>query len=74
MISSQDLFAEYNRFLIRNQGFGSELVNCDDFKCAIELFEKLNLPVVVKQYVNSDIYVIRPKVDANIYGNTLFSI
>ena len=68
MISSQDLFAEYNRFLIRNQGFGSELVNCDDFKCAIELFEKLNLPVVVKQYVNSDIYVIRPKVNANIYG------
>ncbi|CAX43670.1 vacuolar protein sorting protein, putative [Candida dubliniensis CD36] len=68
MISSQDLFAEYNRFLIRNQGFGSALVNCDDFKCAIELFDELNLPVVVKQYMKSDIYVIRPKVDANIYG------
>ncbi|RCK67372.1 Vacuolar protein-sorting-associated protein 36 [Candida viswanathii] len=68
MISSQDLFAEYNRFLIRNQGFGSELITSTDFQKAIELFDVLKLPIVVKKYVKSDIYVISPRSNTNTYG------
>lgn len=68
MISSQDLFAEYNRFLVQSQGFGSELIIGTDFQKAIELFDSLKLPIVVKKYVKSDIFVISPRSNTNTYG------
>ncbi|KAL6452363.1 VPS36 Vacuolar protein-sorting-associated protein 36 [Candida maltosa Xu316] len=68
MISSQDLFAEYNRFLIRNQGFGTQLVTSSDFKKAIGLFDELKLPVILKQYTKSDIYVVSSRSTSNTYG------
>lgn len=68
MISSQDLFAEYNRFLIKNQGFGSELITSSDFQKAIDLFNALNLPIIVKKYVKSDIFVVSPRRNTNTYG------
>ncbi|EER34716.1 conserved hypothetical protein [Candida tropicalis MYA-3404] len=68
MVSSQDLFAEYNRFLIKNQGFGSELITSSDFQKAIDLFNALNLPIIVKKYVKSDIFVVSPRRNTNTYG------
>lgn len=50
MISLQDLFASYNRFLILSQGFGTELVTPQDLNKSLEFLEKLNLPIRIKTY------------------------
>lgn len=58
MITSQDLFAEYNRYLINCQGFGIELITSQEFLLAINLFSSLNLPIVLKKYENSGLLVL----------------
>lgn len=50
IITSQELFANYNRYLTLTQGFGRELVNPTDFNKAIRLMELHLLPVQLKQY------------------------
>lgn len=50
MITLQDLFASYNRFLILSQGFGTELVTPRDLNRSLEFLEELNLPVRIKTY------------------------
>ncbi|CUM66188.1 uncharacterized protein PRCAT00003846001 [Priceomyces carsonii] len=63
MITSQDLFANINRFLVLTLGFGSELITPDDFNKAIELFEPLGLPIVVTRYEKSGLVVLCLKTD-----------
>lgn len=58
MITSQDLFALYNRYLINSQGFGIELVTSPDFLQAINLFPLLQLPILPKRYENSGLLVL----------------
>lgn len=65
MITTQDLFANYNRYLILTQGFGTDLLSADDFNRAINLFEQLNLPIRIKYYENSGLVVIAPRVNKN---------
>ncbi|OBA24384.1 hypothetical protein METBIDRAFT_28912, partial [Metschnikowia bicuspidata var. bicuspidata NRRL YB-4993] len=50
MITSQDLFASYNRFSIMSQGFGGDLVTTQNFQKCLQLFEALSLPVKLKTY------------------------
>ncbi|KAI3403627.2 VPS36 [Candida oxycetoniae] len=68
MITLQDLFAEYNRYLVRCQGFACQLVDVGDFKKSVDLFETLDLPFVQNKYDQSDLVVIRPKIHADSYG------
>ncbi|CAL1200729.1 unnamed protein product [Candida parapsilosis] len=68
MITLPDLFAEYNRFLVKCSGFGTELVDIVDFRKSIDLFDTLNLPVVSNKYEKSELVVIRPRVHANSYS------
>ncbi|EGW33166.1 uncharacterized protein SPAPADRAFT_60475 [Spathaspora passalidarum NRRL Y-27907] len=58
MITSQDLFANYNRFLINTQGFGCDLIKAADFNKSLELFAQLNLPVTMRKYEKSGLLVI----------------
>ncbi|KAI5954069.1 VPS36 [Candida margitis] len=67
MITLPDLFAEYNRFLVKCSGFGTELIDVADFKRSIDLFEILNLPVVSNKYEKTGVVVIRPKIHADSY-------
>lgn len=52
MITLQDLFASYNRFLILRQGFGTELVTPLDLSKSLDFFQKLDLPVRMKTYLS----------------------
>lgn len=52
MITLQDLFASYNRFLILSQGFGTELVTPQDLNKSLEFLEKLKLPIRIKTYLS----------------------
>lgn len=74
MITLPDLFAEYNRFLVKCSGFGSELVDVADFKKLIDLFQTLNLPVVLNKYEKSGIVVIRPKTHARTYSEFIVEL
>ncbi|KAI5960558.1 VPS36 [Candida pseudojiufengensis] len=67
MITLQDSFADYNRFLVKSQGFGCELIDVNDFKKSIELFNNLNLPVILNKYEKSELIVIKPRIHANVY-------
>ncbi|CAI5756438.1 unnamed protein product [Candida verbasci] len=67
MITSQDLYAEYNRFLVGSQGFGCELIDSNDFLKSIEMFETLNLPVTLRDY-KSGLVVVAPRNLKHIYG------
>lgn len=58
IVTSQEAFANYNRFLTSTLGFGTELVTPQDFKKAIQLFETLNLPVELKFYEKSALGVL----------------
>ncbi|RLV85671.1 Vacuolar protein-sorting-associated protein 36 [Meyerozyma sp. JA9] len=58
MISTQDLFARYNRYLVMTQGFGSDLLAPSDLQKVLDLTEELNLPIKVKQYEKSGLVVI----------------
>lgn len=58
MITVQEAFAFYNRYLVSSQGFGTVLVTAEDFGKAVELFDKLKLPFRLKHYKKSDISVI----------------
>ncbi|EGV61907.1 Vacuolar protein-sorting-associated protein 36 [Yamadazyma tenuis] len=60
MITLPDLFADYNRYLILTQGFGMELVTSEDFGTSVECFEKLSLPVVLREY-DTGLKIVRPK-------------
>ncbi|KAG7660548.1 VPS36 [[Candida] subhashii] len=68
MITSQDLFANYNRFLVQSQGFGCELVTANDFNKSISMFEELKLPIVLRNYEKSGLLVIAPKSTKNTYA------
>ena len=58
MISTQDLFATYNRYLVMTQGFGLELLAPSDLQKVLVLTEALNLPIKVKEYEKSGLVVI----------------
>ncbi|CAH2351552.1 vacuolar protein-sorting-associated protein 36 [[Candida] railenensis] len=60
MITLQDLFAHYNRYLSSTQGFGTELISDVDLSKAIELFNELKLPFKKKKYDKSGLVVITP--------------
>ncbi|KAI5949957.1 VPS36 [Candida theae] len=68
MITLPDLFAQYNRFLVKCSGFGTELVEVADFRKSVDLFESLNLPVVSNRYEKSGLVVVRPKAHAHTYS------
>ncbi|WLF77288.1 Vacuolar protein-sorting-associated protein 36 [Lodderomyces elongisporus] len=68
MITLQDLFADYNRDLVKSSGYACELIDASDFKKSIDLFQSLNLPVVQDRYENSDLVVVKPKIHADTYG------
>ena len=68
MITLPDLFAQYNRFLVKCSGFGTELVDVTDFMKLVDLFENLNLPVVLNKYEKSGLVVVRPKSHAHTYS------
>lgn len=59
MITLQDLFASYNRFLILSQGFGSELVPPPDLQKSLDFLDKLKLPVRLKTYQSGLVVVAR---------------
>lgn len=59
MITVQDLFASYNRFLILSQGFGSELVPPQDLQKSLDVLDKLKLPVRLKTYLSGLVVVAR---------------
>ncbi|KAK6457138.1 EAP30/Vps36 family-domain-containing protein [Scheffersomyces xylosifermentans] len=71
MITSQDLFANYNRYLILTQGFGSELVSPQDFNQAIDLFDQLRLPIKLKQYEKSGLVVLAPRSKTSTYEQNI---
>lgn len=50
MITTQDLFASYNRFSILSQGFGAELVTTQNFQKCLQYFETLKLPIKLKTF------------------------
>lgn len=58
MITSQDLYANYNRYLVSTQGFGTELISPVDFNKSLELFDSLRLPITLKNYEKSGLIVI----------------
>lgn len=58
MVTSQDLYANYNRYLISTQGFGTELIAPNDFSKSLELFDNLNLPITLKHYERSGLVVV----------------
>lgn len=58
MITSQDLYAYYNRYLVSTQGFGTDLISHADFNRSLELFDSLKLPIALKKYEKSGLIVI----------------
>lgn len=58
MITSQELFARYNRYLMLTQGFGTELIQPTEFKKCLGLFKDLNLPIKLNEYSKSGLIVI----------------
>ncbi|KAK6465346.1 EAP30/Vps36 family-domain-containing protein [Scheffersomyces coipomensis] len=67
MITSQELFSNYNRFLVLTQGFGTELISPEDFNKAIELFDTLKLPIKVKTYEKTGLIVLTTRNSSNSY-------
>lgn len=65
MVTTQDLFASYNRYLVEIQGFGTELVTVFDFKKALKLFDLMDLPVTLRKYEKSGLLVLRFKSSVN---------
>ena len=58
MITSQDLYAYYNRYLVSTQGFGTDLIPHVDFNKSLNLFDSLKLPIALKNYERSGLIVI----------------
>lgn len=58
MITSQDLYAYYNRYLVSTQGFGTDLISQVDFNKSLNLFDNLKLPIALKNYERSGLIVI----------------
>ncbi|KAM9939383.1 hypothetical protein OXX80_001139 [Metschnikowia pulcherrima] len=50
MITTQDLFASYNRFSVMSQGFGGDLVTTQNFQKCLSYFDTLQLPVKLKTF------------------------
>ncbi|KAK6204861.1 EAP30/Vps36 family-domain-containing protein [Scheffersomyces amazonensis] len=69
MITTEELFANYNRYLVSTQGFGTELIEPNDFNKSIELFEELNLPIKLKRYEASGLVVISQRSSTDSYQN-----
>ena len=65
MVTTQDLFASYNRYRVDIQGFGTELITVFDFKKALKLFDELDLPVTLRKYEKSGLLVLRFKSSVN---------
>lgn len=59
MITLQDLFASYNRFLILSQGFGTELIPPQDLTKSLDLVDKLKMPIRLKTYLSGLVVVAR---------------
>lgn len=59
MITLQDLFASYNRFRISTQGFGTELITTQDFNTSTDLFDSLELPVKVTEFLSGLAVVVQ---------------
>lgn len=59
MITLQDLFASYNRFLILSQGFGTELIPPQDLTKSLDLVNKLKMPIRLKTYLSGLVVVAR---------------
>lgn len=60
MVTTQDLFAAYNRHLSSTQGFGTELVLERDLTRAVAMFAELDLPFRRKRYDRSGLVVVTP--------------
>lgn len=60
MVTTQDLFAAYNRHLSSTQGFGTELVLERDLTRAVAMFAELDLAFRCKRYDRSGLVVITP--------------
>lgn len=67
IITSQDLFANYNRYLIVTEGFGTEFPSPQDFNKSLELFETLKLPIMLQKYENSGLVVLSSRSGTNDY-------
>ncbi|CAN3374076.1 hypothetical protein DIURU_000551 [Diutina rugosa] len=63
MITTQELFTQYNRYLVTTQGFGVKLISAADFDAAIAKFTELRLPLVLKRY--SSAAVVAPTNGSN---------
>lgn len=72
MITSQDLYAYYNRYLVSTQGFGTDLISYVDFNKSLELFDSLKLPIALKNYEKSGLIVICYK-RTNDYGEFILN-
>lgn len=66
MITLQDLFADFNKFLILNQGIGIELISSNDFMKSIEYFDKLGLPIIYQTYESTGLRILKPKFNENV--------
>ncbi|KAG2733025.1 hypothetical protein G9P44_004015 [Scheffersomyces stipitis] len=73
MITSQELFANYNRYLVLTQGFGADLVTPQDFNKAIEKFEDLKLPIRMKHYEKSGLVVLAPRSKTGTYEENILA-
>ncbi|ODV70024.1 hypothetical protein HYPBUDRAFT_178116 [Hyphopichia burtonii NRRL Y-1933] len=71
MITLQELFANYNRYLTMTQGFGTELIGPQDFNKSIELFEELNLPIKSNTYSKSGLVVMSQKYQNQEFSNII---
>lgn len=58
MITSQELFANFNRYLMLTQGFGTELIQPSEFNKSLGLIKELNLPIKLNEYQKSGLIVI----------------
>lgn len=61
MVTLPDFFALYNRHILYARGIAAQLVTTDDLVRCVELFEKLGLPVRLKQYVRLGLAVLTHK-------------
>lgn len=58
MITCQDLYAYYNRYLVSTQGFGTDMISHIDFNKSLNLFDSLKLPIALRNYERSGLIVI----------------
>lgn len=59
MVTTQDLFASYNRFCAASQGFGLSLVAAADFAKCLRFFDEMDLPVTLKTFLSGLVVVVQ---------------